>query len=809
MRKSILFSAASILLASTAVAQNGTDTCTTPTAIGEGTFAFDTSGMVENDNLTGCNSNLYASGGLYFNQDMYWVYTATVAGDLTIDTIGSGFDTQLAVHSGIDCAAVCVDNDDDSGGSLTSSLTVVGVSPGDQFVIQVGGYGSNNGVGVLNVSMGTAPPVHPNDDCTMADTITGLGAFAFDTTGATSTGFNGGGGCSTTIGQDIYMQWTAPAAGDFTFDTFGTGFDTKLAVHNGIGCAASCGEYNDDAGGTLQSEVSLSGLAMGDSVLVQVGGYGIEEGPGTLSISQAPDGTDCDLALPISGAGAFAYDTTGAATSGFDGGGTCATGAASIGQDMFFVWTADASGDFQFDTIVSGYDTKMSIHTGSDCTATCTAYDDDVGGSFTSLIVMTGVTVGDTFLVQVGGFGSNEGPGTLTITATVDPCDSMNEDTYEDNDTCATAIGLLAGTYTDLYATDADTDWFLVSVPAGYILTVDLTQLSGDIDFDVMASDCLTSYGAATGSWSLNNTGAVALDVVFNAFNYTGNACSLYDLDIAIVPDPCGPGMDDAFEDNDDCATATPMTDGSTTGLWASDTDNDFYAFCVANGATVNADIFFTAAAGDMDIFLRPADSPGCGGEHGGVDLLAEGWSVSDDETLSWTNDTGADLEVVLQVDIYGTGCNVYDMVLSGTGNCNGVLGTMYCDANANSTGAVASIYGTGDLVAANNNFGLLGFGLPENQFGYFIGSFGQTQVNPAGSDGNLCVGGGLAIARFLPTLGSVFGGQLAGSIDLTNIPLPPTLAEVLIAGDTFNFQLWYRDGSQNNFTPGLEVTFQ
>ncbi len=144
----------------------------------------------------------------------------------------------------------------------------------------------------------------------------------------------------------------------------------------------------------------------------------------------------------------------------------------------------------------------------------------------------------------------------------------------------------------------------------------------------------------------------------------------------------------------------------------------------------------------------------------------------------------------------------------------NSYLGTMYCNAEMNSTGVVSSIFGSGDLVAANNAFGIVATDLPNGEFGYFIGSFGQAQVNmPGGSNGNLCVGGGQAIARFLPTLGVIADGQFSSAVDLTNVPLPPTMTGMILGGDTFNFQLWHREGGslsgQSNFSPGLEVTFQ
>ena len=89
------------------------------------------------------------------------------------------------------------------------------------------------------------------DDCSTATALAGTGAYAFDTTANTTSAF-GGGACSTTINQDAFWQWAAPSAGDYKFDTFGTSWDTKLSVWYGVGCIATCGDYNDDTSG-LQS----------------------------------------------------------------------------------------------------------------------------------------------------------------------------------------------------------------------------------------------------------------------------------------------------------------------------------------------------------------------------------------------------------------------------------------------------------------------------------------------------------------------------------------------------------------------------
>ena len=814
MRKSILFAAVSVLLTGSALAQG--DTADAATGISDvGTHVFDTTGS-SSSGFTGaamaCDS---------VNHDNFFQWTATADGDYTFSLCNSVLgDTKLSLYSGIGLAATCIDSDDDTCG-LRTDLTVNGVLMGDTILVQAGSYSataSGEGSVTLDVTVFVPPVLPMNDDCGGATLIGGTGDFAFDPTNATESTMVGDGACAVTTyaRQDVFFVWTAASDGDFTFETQDSAiaYDSKMVVYSGSTCGptAPCLASDDDGGDTFASLISVMGVTAGDEFIIQVGAFSnfTTVGPNVLTVTQAPNGSDCSLGLPIAGAGAFAYDTTGNISTGFSEG-ACT----SVNQDTFFVWTADQDGDWTIDTFATGHDTKMAIFAGVDCAATCVGSNDDAGGTLQSEVTLVGVTAGDSFLIQVGGFGSNEGAGTLTVNAPPPSCSAADEDALEENDTCMTAVPIMTGLTTGLYTSDMDTDFYSISIPAGEILTVTLNQVSGDTDFDVLLSDCVTSLGLPFGSWSVNNTGAVSLDLVFEAMNFNGGQdCSLYDLDISIVPDPCGPAADDAFEDNDDCATALPLGDGTYPGLFVSDADGDFYAFCVGNGDTVSVDIFFDNSIEDLDIFLRAASSLGCGGDHGGADLLAEGWSASDDESLTWTNTTGADLDVILQVDAFGADCNNYDMVIAGANTCAPSFGTMYCTAEMNSTGVISTIVGTGSDIAANNTFGLLASGLPDGEFGYFIGSFGQTQVNnPGGSNGNLCVGGGVAIARFLPTLGAIAGGQIAGSVDLTNVPLPPSFAGMILAGDTFNFQLWHREGGplsgMSNFSPGLEVLFQ
>ena len=141
-------------------------------------------------------------------------------------------------------------------------------------------------------------------------------------------------------------------------------------------------------------------------------------------------------------------------------------------------------------------------------------------------------------------------------------------------------------------------------------------------------------------------------------------------------------------------------------------------------------------------------------------------------------------------------------------------IGTNYCTTNLNSTGVAAIIGASGSIVVADNNLTLEATNVPLNQFGYFIGSRTQGYVaHPGGSQGDICLGS--PIARFNAIGGYSVGnsgttGSFSVLLDFGNIPLTPVTS--VLAGETWNFQAWFRDnnpGPVNNFTDGLSITFQ
>ncbi|MCP3982466.1 MAG: hypothetical protein GY716_24450, partial [bacterium] len=251
----------------------------------------------------------------------------------------------------------------------------------------------------------------------------------------------------------------------------------------------------------------------------------------------------------------------------------------------------------------------------------------------------------------------------LDLTTAADPCASAPDDTLEDNDTCATAVPLSAGTNTGLFVSQADPDYYELVVPDGDAVTVDVTHVHENGNIDLFLYDPNVACGGGFPSQPLNfaisqddnefliwgnRSGApatVVLEVV--SIVSSGPACNDYDLTIDFIPDPCQV-PDDNFEDNDDCASAVPIPTGMTAGLFLTSLDADFYSVTVPAGEILSVDCIHAWNDGDINVyFWDPAITCGTGAFSG---ELASGITPNDNEHVEWINSTGADLSVIIEV---------------------------------------------------------------------------------------------------------------------------------------------------------------
>ena len=270
--------------------------------------------------------------------------------------------------------------------------------------------------------------------------------------------------------------------------------------------------------------------------------------------------------------GPVGFDTGAATSSGFNGGGSCNNGGAdTINQDLFWVFTVPAAGDYTFDTFGSSFDTKISVHSGSGCAASCIGYNDDTGG-LQSEVSAPGLQVGDQILVQVGGDGTSFGGGTLNVSTFVDPCANSVDDMLEENDDCGQEAAIGSGPFPGLFCSKTDWDYYSVSVLDGDTLQIDIlfTHSLGDMDiflYDVgscadFASGNVGTTGALAWGYSASdnetllwtNTTGSTQDYIVKVNLYLPGAgdCNDYDMDVSgadgsggggFGTNYCGPGV--------------------------------------------------------------------------------------------------------------------------------------------------------------------------------------------------------------------------------------------------------------------------
>ena len=408
-------------------------------------------------------------------------------------------------------------------------------------------------------------------------------------------------------------------------------------------------------------------------------------------------------------------------------------------------------------------------------------------------------------------------------------------DAFELNDDCTNATAIIEGTYTGLTVPAGDRDHYKIDVPSGMRVVMQETlDPLNVVDWGISGGGCfVANYGneSSTLSW-LNSSGAPSSAYLNVRFNYTGGAlCSDYAFDVFLVPDPCLFGINDWMEDNHDCATAFPISDGAYRGLYVHDGVDDHYGFTILDGATVSIDLKYMAQNGYVTGYLRAADSPYCGSALSSpLDLLAYTTLPNGHEFMTWTNSTGADLDVVLEVIVAtfaSTTCNTYELNLSGSANPGGgVMGPAFCALmNPNSTGASTLLVG-GWKAGAVSSLHLEATHGPPSQMAYFLVGTGSADPGIVLSQGRLClaVSGNNSIGRYNRPSGPMNSiGQFDGSGVLQNLvgtstsgsgfdvplTLPMAGAPNILAGSTWHFQLWHRDtAGTSNFSSGLSATF-
>lgn len=559
-----------------------------------------------------------------------------------------------------------------------------------------------------------------------------------------------------------------------------------------------------------------------------------------LAPSAIGQGELCSNPQSLSGLGTFAFDTTGFDPSSIDEAQGCAISfgpGTNLDGDGFFTWSAPFAGDFLF--ITEGrfpwgqiWRTQLAIYDGDDCGATCIANDNASGPNQGSLIRLQSVAAGETFLIQIGGYNffndgnptTYQGPGTLEIIETPAVCQNPVDDSFEDNDSCATPTAITPGTYTDLFLSISDPDYYAVTIPPGEAIEVELLTSSIDLLFFVYDDSCHL-IGIEFDRWIQSNPTSVPQTIVIEprrSLTAAAIPCASYDIRLALGADPCIGLAEDPFEPNDFSNTAAPLGDGFYPGLTLSQVNHlglpevDYFAFDVPPGATVQCVAVFEDAKANIDMLLLNQNG----------NILSAGNSDTDNETVQWTNTTGTTFPARLSIYIAGVGsqsCSVYDL---GVGGLSGGKGAPFCLALNNSTGVPTLMEGSATAAGAGLHLEVVNG--PPLGLGMIVAGDTLASSPAIVGSGALClssvagvsmvyrynvIGGALnSIGRFdgQGVLQNVAGSSTTGS----GFDVPAMLpgGSAITAGQTLYFQCWHRDtaGSAptSNFSNGVSLTF-
>ena len=179
--------------------------------------------------------------GVTGGASLWWQWTAASSGDVVIDTLGTDYDTALAVYQGTELSDLALLGQSDNAGGVTTSRLPLTVSAGATYQIAVDGKGGSSGFTVLRVSS-----VPSNDDVANASTVTGR-SFRVDSTNRNASkqpnepdhaGQNGG--------RSVWYRWTAPDSGRYQLAAYSVETDMLAAVYTGSSFPLTRVGSNDD-----------------------------------------------------------------------------------------------------------------------------------------------------------------------------------------------------------------------------------------------------------------------------------------------------------------------------------------------------------------------------------------------------------------------------------------------------------------------------------------------------------------------------------------------------------------------------------
>jgi hypothetical protein len=220
------------------------------------------------------------------------------------------------------------------------------------------------------------------------------------------------------IGRTVWYRFVSGEHQVVTADTFGSNFDTVIAIYNSDGNAKSYDELgflgcNDDAPRTTQSRLKVN-VSAGETIYVQVGGYRKAGGSAVFHFRSKPANDLLALAREVPDQYFESYLSTRYATTSPSEPQPCG----NIGRTVWYAYYVPA--DVNIYAYSGGIDTVLAAYIASGPVGSFDELDyvtcnDDYDQWTTGSEVSFHATAGTTVYFQLGGYQAAYGPVWLYI----------------------------------------------------------------------------------------------------------------------------------------------------------------------------------------------------------------------------------------------------------------------------------------------------------------------------------------------------------------------------------------------------------
>ncbi|MBO1351046.1 MAG: trypsin-like serine protease [Hormoscilla sp. GUM202] len=369
-------------------------------------------------------------------------FTPQTSGEVTLTTVGSDFDTTLAVYTGTSIFSLSevASNDDFEG--LQSSVEFP-VTAGTTYRIAVDGFSGRQGNIELNLEYETVATGPANDNFNQAFDLTGSTAFGTNINATKELGEPNHVGF---LSQDnsVWWNYTARGSGEVTLTTTGSDFDTLLAVYTGNSVSSLTEIASNDDNPVLggrQSRVTFN-ATVGTTYRIAVDGYIGAQGEIVLNLTEpeniftGPANDNFNQAFDLTGTGTVDGRNIGATKEGSEPNHAGNSGGGSV----WWNYTPETSGEVTLITAGSDFDTLLAVYTGNSVSSLTeiasndddpTISDPDDPSSRTSRVTFD-ATAGTTYRIAVEGYSGAEGEIALDLERSIIEDEEPSQIVYPD-----------------------------------------------------------------------------------------------------------------------------------------------------------------------------------------------------------------------------------------------------------------------------------------------------------------------------------------------------------------------------------------